>query len=173
MIAETRTCPLYAPKPHANAITGLAFHPIDRLLASGSGDGSIQLWDVMDPTSPRVIDRMTGPTDWITTIAFDPSGRLLASSGYDGAVWLWDVQRRRLLATPLEFHKDTVNSVVFTPDGETLISGSLDKNIAVWDLDFNSWKRRACSVVNRTLTDSEWQTYVGVTRDHEPCEFSQ
>lgn len=162
-----------APGDQSVPLTSLAFQPNGTLLASGSNDGSVLLWDVEDPSAIRHIHRLTGSTDRVTTLAFDPSGQLLASSGYGGSIWLWDVESLRLLATPLNFHTDGVYALDFTPDGRSLVSGSRDRRIGVWDMDFSSWRTRACAIASRTLTESEWRSYLAIERDHEPCEYDR
>ncbi|MDT7949765.1 MAG: hypothetical protein RQ897_15615, partial [Thermoflexus sp.] len=60
-----------------------------RLLASGSDDKTVILWDV--GTGERV-RTLTGHTDDVNSVAFSPDGRLLASGSGDGTVILWGVR---------------------------------------------------------------------------------
>src|SRR5690606_33514406 len=98
-------------------------------------------------------------------LAFNPDGTMLASGGWDNTVQLWDLRYQQRIGKPLTSHTGWVKSVAFNPDGLRLISGSdqIEDNILVWDVSYESWRERACAVVNRNLTEESWQRYVGTT----------
>jgi WD40 repeat protein len=73
---------------HTDWVNSVAFSPDGRLLASGSADRTIKLWDV---ASGSLVRTLSGHTDWVTSVAFSPDGRLLASGSADKTIKLWDI----------------------------------------------------------------------------------
>ena len=116
--------------PTASSVTSVSFSPDGATLASGSGNGTILLWDV---ATGEPIATLQGHTDWINSVSFSPDGATLASASSDGTVKLWDVATGEPIAT-LQGHTDWINSVSFSPDGATLASGSGDGTILLWDV---------------------------------------
>jgi WD40 repeat protein len=66
----------------------VAFSPDGRLLASGSADNTIKLWEVASGSEVRTL---TGHTYLVWSVAFSPDGRLLASGSGDNTIKLWDI----------------------------------------------------------------------------------
>ena len=61
---------------HTNSVHTIAFSPDGKLVASGSHDGTVQLWDSATG-EPR--GTLEGHTNSVLTIAFSPDGKLVAS----------------------------------------------------------------------------------------------
>src|SRR3954454_9249851 len=91
------TSPLFAHQPnllatlqgHTEGVTSVAFSPDGKMLASGSNDETIKLWDVQ---AGKEHATLKGHTNEVTSVAFSPDGKTLASASLDGTVRLWDVQ---------------------------------------------------------------------------------
>ncbi len=127
-----QTIPAQVIFEHGDSVLSVAFSPVDNtLLASGSSDGTVKLWNVETQTE---IATLEGHTAWIMSIAFSPNGMLLASGAPDGTVKLWDVNTHTNITT-LEWHAKAVSSVAFSPDGTTLAAGASDGTIKLWDVE--------------------------------------
>lgn len=115
-----------------DAIFSLAFAPDGKTLASGSNDGTIQLWLLAELDRQPVL--LKGHTGSINNLAFAPDGRTLASASLDGMVRLWSLIEPDLEPVVLKGHKGGAYSVAFAPDGKTLATGSYDGMIRLWSL---------------------------------------
>jgi WD40 repeat protein len=79
---------------HLSWVQAVAFSPDGRLLASGSDDHTVRLWD---PTTGATVQTLEGHSDSVQAVAFSPDGRLLASGSDDRTVRLWDVKTTELI----------------------------------------------------------------------------
>jgi WD40 repeat protein len=108
----------------------IAFAPDGATFASGSGDGTIKIWEV---ASGRVLHTLRRHTDAVLSVAFAPDGATLASGSRDKTIKIWEVASGRVLYT-LRGHTAAVWSVAFAPDGTMLASGSGDDTIKIWEV---------------------------------------
>ena len=115
---------------HHSPVQSISFSPDNALLATGSYNGILKLWDVANGT---ITYTLQAHSDIIRKICFSPDGKLLASAGDDAYIRIWDVRDGRKLAT-LGGHTGKVYSLSFRPDGSLLASGGEDTTIRLWDL---------------------------------------
>src|SRR5262249_20106761 len=122
--------------PHDDVVSGVAWSPDGGLLASGSLNGSVKVWDARTEGPPLF------PLPALKRVArhpaFSPNGQLLATGGEDDMVKLWDISRPdRPPDGPL--HKFSTGptallALAFSPDGRHLAAAGRDRKIRVWDV---------------------------------------
>jgi hypothetical protein len=117
---------------HTEIVTSMAIAPDNTVLAAGSLDQAIRLWDLRDLRDPHPAGKpITKQQRWPASLAFSADGRLLAATD-DRRVRLWDWRRRREACDPLEGHTRAVKSVAFSLTGELLATAGDDGTIRLW-----------------------------------------
>ncbi|MDB6109960.1 MAG: repeat, subgroup, partial [Pedosphaera sp.] len=118
---------------HARQIPTLALNPEGNILASGSRDSTIRLWDLR---TGGLRDTLIGHTEDVMSVRFSPDGSLLASASYDHTVRLWAVTSGKCLRI-FQGHTNRVFNVAFSPDGKQLASVG-DATFRFWDVSNGS-----------------------------------
>jgi len=112
---------------HYDWVTGVAYSPDGRRLASSSADGSLRVWNLITDTGVMVMSGHTGP---IGSVAWSPDSTTIATGSLDGTIRLWDAvsgETRRVIETGY------VWQVVFSPDGSLLAAGGRDGEVMFWN----------------------------------------
>ncbi len=102
----------------------------DSLLASGSLDHTVRLWDAV---TGQCLHVLRGHANGVMAVAASPTGQYLASGSDDQTVCLWDWETGRC-ARRLQGYANSVIAVACHPHGTLLASGGHDGIVRLWDV---------------------------------------
>lgn len=133
VVAQLEAPELVLQVGHSRGVRVVALSPDDKIIASGSSDGLIKLWNA---ASGKLLHNLIGHSRGINLLAFSPNGNILASGGSnDQTVRIWDIESGSLVKT-LPGYPKPVEAITFSQNGKNLISASSDLTIKVWDMVF-------------------------------------
>ena len=128
-----------APKAKAKSltatsglVTALAFHPQSALIASGTSDKDVALWQVnigAGTTASKGHDN-TKHIGVLRSVAFSPDGLKLASLDSDGTLVVWKISSSPSLVFQATHHLGAGvlgTQLAWSNDNETLVVGGTDK----------------------------------------------
>ncbi|KAJ4076770.1 hypothetical protein NW756_012779 [Fusarium oxysporum] len=115
---------------HTEWVSSVVFSKDGTLIASGSWDNTIKIWNMVTGEEERTLE---GHTDWVNSVIFSNDGKLIASGSRDNTVKIWNMVTGEEEGT-LKGHTDSVNSVVFSNDGTLIASGSDDSTVKIWNV---------------------------------------
>lgn len=110
----------------------VSFSPDSRIMVTGSGGGTIQLWDLGDKNKPKLhsLRTLVGHTGAVVTLAISPDGQIIASASDDQTIKLWNKDGKLLHS--FVAHKETIWKLAFSPFGNMLASASEDGTVKLW-----------------------------------------
>ncbi|MCL6590461.1 MAG: WG repeat-containing protein [Firmicutes bacterium] len=117
-------------KGHTDRLRAVAFSPDGKLIASGSDDKTVKLFNADTGT---LIRTFTGHTDYVWSVDFSPDGKTLLSCSDDRTIRLWEVVTGNV-SMICKGHNGNVRAAAFSPDGRWIASGGGDKTIRLWDV---------------------------------------
>ncbi|KXN88826.1 putative U3 small nucleolar RNA-associated protein 13 [Leucoagaricus sp. SymC.cos] len=116
-------------KGHKRGVWTVKFSPTDRLVATGSGDKTVKLWNLDDFSCIKTFE---GHTNSVLRVDFLTMGLQLVTSASDGLVKLWNIQDEECVTT-LDNHEDKVWALAISEDNKTIVSGAADSVVTFWE----------------------------------------
>ncbi|CAN2040567.1 jouberin [Candidatus Magnetomoraceae bacterium gMMP-15] len=113
-------------KGHKKDIESVVFSPDGQILASGSWDKTVKLWNV---NNGYLIKTFKGHKLGVGDVAFSPDGKLLASGSRGTNVIIWNIKKSKPIKT---LRTGGVTSVAFSSDGKLLATGGLNNPVKLW-----------------------------------------
>src|SRR5262249_26820922 len=117
---------------HNKAITGLAFSPDGKLLASAGDDPVVRIWDSM---TGQLLKQLPYFHSGGSKLAFSADGMKLAAAA-EGAVQIWDVPSWRKLAALTDPELgSSIGSLAFSPNGHYLAACGCERGgLTLWGI---------------------------------------
>ena len=131
---------------HTEVVRSVAFSADGQVLASGSHDNTIRLWEVSTGNNLRWFYNRSSSNEYsndVYGIVFSPDGQTVASSGqyrrggnqqrHVRTLQLWEVSTGdRVWARDAD--SSWTHGIAFSPDGNTLAGGGNDHTIKLWEV---------------------------------------
>src|SRR5262245_1486622 len=115
---------------HTSYVYPVAYSPDGRLIASGSWDGTVCLWDALTGEACATLR----PGSIVRALAFSPDSTWLVSGGEaDGRLQVWDVATARLRGS-IKGPGGPVASVAVRPDGARIAAVAFEGTLTVWEV---------------------------------------
>lgn len=147
-------------KAHEAPVALMAVDPTSSLLATGSADGSVKIWDMRGGYCTHVFRGHGGVISALCWHVESPSkaGRRvqLFTGCVDGKVRVWDLHghKKAMHAKPsavLNAHAGVVRGISLSSDGQTLVSGARDQTLVFWDARDGHWHRREIQLAHERI----------------------
>ncbi|KAL6695616.1 WD40-repeat-containing domain protein [Trichoderma pleuroticola] len=109
-------------------VKSMAFSHNSKLLASGTNDGAINIWNT---TTGQCLQTLQGPTYYVNSVAFSHDSSLLASA-VGNIIEIYNLATGSCQKT-LEDHRYGIHAVAFSNDPKLLASASDDCTVKLWN----------------------------------------
>ncbi|HOY39295.1 MAG TPA: hypothetical protein PLK75_08345 [Bacteroidales bacterium] len=116
---------------HTDIVNTICYSPDGKLLASGSNDKTIRIWDVNSGKCIKTLRKHNLKA--VNSVSFSPDGKFIASASNSRTVKLWDLQEEKNTKNLYRHKKKPVYSIVFSNDGNSILSRS-SNSIILWDI---------------------------------------
>ncbi len=116
--------------PHGS-VASADLSPDGKLLATGSWDQSVKIWDI---ESGQAIRKLEGVhKGYINSVEFSPDGGTILTGSDDGTARLWQVATGEALEVVFRGHESRIRQARFSHDGARVITAAHDKTARIWD----------------------------------------
>ena len=142
----------------------MGLNPANTLLASGSFDETVKVWDVRVAKAVKTINAHSEPVTAVSFNGYD--GTVLASGSYDGLLRLWDVASGECLTTIFAEQAGSsakhapVSHATYSANGDYVLASTHDSTVRLWRVDANPCR------LARVFTGRESARYCGPSAFH-------
>ncbi|CAC22605.1 small subunit processome, U3 snoRNP-associated protein Utp1 [Schizosaccharomyces pombe] len=135
---------------HEGPVSSLSFNSSGSLLASGSWDKTVRIWDIFSRSG--IVEPLPIPSD-VLSLAFHPDGKEVCVASLDGQLTFWNVQEGKQTSL-IDGRKDlsggrrfddartaensslnkTFTSICYSADGSCVLSAGTSKYVCLYDI---------------------------------------
>lgn len=130
------------------AISRALFSSDGRLIATISGSGMAQIWNVGNEQRAAI---NLAHEDYVVDAAFSPNGHFLATASQDNTARIWRTDTGALYAT-LSGHRKGLRSVTFSPSGLLIATIDLWGDAFLWKMGARIFVDHESPVIDATIT---------------------
>ncbi|KAI6012396.1 U3 small nucleolar RNA-associated protein [Pisolithus orientalis] len=146
-------------KGHKRGVWNVKFGKTERVLATGSGDKTIRLWNLEDFTCVKTFE---GHANSVLRVDFINHGTQLVSSASDGLVKLWSTREEECTAT-LDNHEDKVWALAISTDERVIVSAAADSVVTFWEDCTEEYEQeKEAKRVEQVLKEQDFVNYIAL-----------
>ena len=151
---------VYTLQGHTKAIRSLSITPDGQILASGSDDKTIKLWQL---TTGQKLGTLRGHSKSVCSIAISADGQILASGSEDKTIKFWQLSKGLqigsiTLGNWFSGDEGCVYSIAISPDGQILASLSHSGTVKLWQM-------KTGQEIYRLKGDTSWIQAIAISPD--------
>jgi WD40 repeat protein len=114
---------------HSDTVYGIAFSPDNKMLATGSADKFVKVWEL---PSGKFVKSFEGHTHHVLDVGWMADGKLLASAGGDNTVKVWDFDKGEQART-INAHAKQVTRLLFIGKKQEFVTAGGDNQVKVFN----------------------------------------
>ncbi|KLO20068.1 WD40 repeat-like protein [Schizopora paradoxa] len=146
-------------KGHKRGVWTVKFGRFDKVLATGSGDKTVKLWNLDDFSCVKTFE---GHTNSVLRVDFLNHDMQLATTASDGLLKLWNVRTEECQAT-MDNHEDKVWALATNSQESVIVTGAADSTITFWkDCTVEKQKQQEAEREEAILKDQDFANYVAL-----------
>ncbi len=111
---------------HKNAVRVVNFSPGNQIIASGSDDGTIKIWQ-----RNGVLIKTLNQGGKVYGVSFSPDGKILAAGSDNGTIKIWTLDGKFIKI----FNSNTIYTLSFSPDGKIIATAGRDGKVKLWNVN--------------------------------------
>lgn len=143
---------------HKRGVWDAEFAPIEKLIASGSSDSLVKIWNYENPEEVSLLATLQGHTSAVLKVCWLLKGLQIASASADGVIKIWNIRKAVCMAT-YEHHEGRVWAMDVLETGvdkALILSGDNANGLMLWqdNSDEIVTEKNTEAQENRTFLDN-------------------